>query len=114
MVINILRIIILDELIEFFDFWYLHFPKNLIRNYSDRFYSLDKVLGFRSNLRNISKPLFQDYTLIGYILAFIYRILIIVFSSIIYSLLFIVYVIFLLIWLILPFSLIIYGVLFSK
>lgn len=117
MIFNILKALILDDLIEFVDFWFLHFPRNLIRNYFDQIYSFDVVLKLRANLRNITKPLYGDYSLVGYCIAFPYRVFRIIFALIFYFFIGIFYCIFLIFWLILPIFLLsygIHGILFSK
>lgn len=114
MVINILKFLILDDLLEFLDFWFLHFPKNLVRNFFDQVYDFDRVLKFKANIRNITKPLYGDYTFLGYAIALPYRMIMITFALIVYFLLAIFYFIFLIFWLSLPFFLLSYGILFSK
>ncbi len=114
MIFDILKVLILDDLLEFLDFWFLHFPKILIRNYFNQIYSFDQILKLKANLRNLTKPLYGDYTFIGYFFAFPYRIFRVAFSLFFYFLIAIFYLFFLVLWLILPFFLILYGVLFSK
>ncbi len=114
MVLKILKVLIIDDLKEFLDFWFLHFPQNWIRSYFDQIYKFDQVLKLKANLRNITKPLYGDYTLIGYAIAFPYRVLRIIFASIFYFFLGLFYSFFLLIWLILPIFLLVYGILLSK
>ncbi len=114
MPLHILKALILDDLIEFLDFYFLHFPQNLIRNFFDQVYTFDKTLKLRSNFRNITKPLYGDYTLIGYFIALPYRLIRISFAFIFYIFLGLFYLIFLLFWLILPIFLLFYGFLFSK
>lgn len=111
---SILKALILDDFLQFLDFWYLHFPRNFLRNYFDQVYSFDKSLKLRANLRNITKPLYGDYTFIGYAIAFPYRVLRIIFAFLFYFSLFLFYLVFLLAWLFLPIFLIFYGILFSK
>lgn len=114
MFLNILKILILDDLLRFLDFWYIHFPRRTIRHYFDQIYFLDRFLKLKANLRNISKPLYGDYTFVGYIIAIPYRIFRIIFGFIIYFFLGIFYLVLFLFWLILPFFLLFYGFLFSK
>lgn len=109
----ILKALILDDLIDFLSFWFLHFPKKILRHYFDSIYSFEYFFKVKSNLRNIAKPLYGDYTLIGYFIAFPYRFIRIFIGLVFYLFVFIFYIIFLLIWVLLPLILI-YGVLFSK
>jgi hypothetical protein len=86
----------------------------VIRSFFDQIYHWDKTLKFKAHLRNLTKPLYGDYTLIGYLVAFPYRVLRIFFGLLIYFFIFIFYLIFLLAWLFLPIFLLGYGILFSK
>ena len=114
MIINILKILILDDLITFIDFWFFHFPKILIRNYFNQIYSFDQSLKLKSNLRNITKPLYGDYSIIGYFISFPYRILRVFLAFLFYLFLAIFYIIFLLAWVGFPIFLILHGILLSK
>jgi len=111
---NILKAIILDDLIDFIDFWFHHFPKRIIRYFFDQIYIWDKDLKVKANLRNLTKPLYGDYSIIGYLIAFPYRILRISFGFLIYFFILIFYLIFLLFWLFLPIFLLGYGFFLSK
>jgi hypothetical protein len=109
---NILRALILDDLIDFLDFWFYHSPKKIIRNFFDQIYFFDKNLKVTTNLRNFNKPLYGDYTFIGYLIAIPYRFIKIIFGFIFYLLIFLIYLAFILIWIFLPIFLLIYGFLF--
>jgi hypothetical protein len=111
---NIIKALFLDELIEFFDFWFHHLPKRIIRNYFDTVYSFEGNLKFRTNLRNIFKPLYGDYTIIGRIISFTYRIIKIIFALFFYLFLALIYLIILIFTLLLPFFFLIYGNILSK
>jgi len=108
----ILKALILDDLIDFLDFWFHHFPQRVIRNFFDQVYLWDKNLKVKANLRNLTKPLYGDYTLIGYTIAFPYRIFRIFLGLSVYFFIFIFYLIFLLVWLFLPIFLLGYGIFF--
>jgi len=111
---DILRALILDSLIDFLDFWFYHSPQRMIRSFFDQIYIWDKNLKVRANLRNINKPLYGDYSVIGYFIAFPYRVLRIFFGFFIYFFIFIFYLIFLLVWISLPIFLLGYGIFLSK
>jgi len=111
---HILRALILDDLIDFLDFWFHHFPQRIIRNFFDQIYLWDKNLKVKAHLRNLTKPLYGDYTIVGYLIAFPYRVLRIFFGFLIYFFIFVFYLIFLLGWLILPIFLLGYGILLSR
>lgn len=99
---NILKALFLDDLISFLDFYFHHFPKNILRNYFDNIYFWDQTLKVRVNLRNIKKPLYGDYTLIGFFIALPYRVLRIFLGILLYFFIFLFYLAILLLWIFLP------------
>lgn len=106
---NFLKVIFLDDLIDFLDFWFYHFPQRMIRSFFDFVYYTDKFFTLRANIRNFTKPLFGDYSPIGYVISFIYRSFKIITGCLIYFLVFCGYCIFIISWLLLPVFLLIYG-----
>lgn len=111
---TIIKILIVDDIINFLDFWFHHFPKRIIRDYFDKIYIFEGIFRVRSNLRNITKPLYGDYTLIGYLIAVPYRFLRIIFGLFFYGFVLFFYIVFLLIWIFLPLILLINGFLLEK
>lgn len=108
----IIKAIILNDLIEFIDYWFNHKPRSIIRNFFDVIYKFDKVISVRAHLRNINKPLYGDYTFIGYAIALPYRIFMIIFGIIVYLFISIFYFLIVLIWILIPLLTLSYGVLF--
>ncbi|MCS7200625.1 MAG: hypothetical protein NZ822_00500 [Patescibacteria group bacterium] len=106
-----LKILILDDLIEFIDFWFHHFPQKTIRSFFDFVYLTDRYLNFRPNLRNITKPLFGDFSLVGYAIALPYRLIKLILGFIFYLAVALLYLLFLGLWLLLPIFLLFYGIL---
>lgn len=105
-IINIIKVIFLEDLIEFLDFYFHHFPKNLIRNFFDKIFILDYTLKLKTNIRNIKEPLYGDYSIVGYSVSIPYRFFSILIALLVYFFIFLFYLIFLLIWLIFPLLLI--------
>jgi hypothetical protein len=106
-----LKIIFLDDLIDFIDFWFHHFPRRITRSFFDFIYYLDKFFGLKANLRNLTQPLFRDFSIVGYAIAFSYRLIKVFTSGIIYLFVALLYLIFLILWIFLPIFLLIYGIL---
>lgn len=104
---KILKALILDDLIDFLDFYFHHFPQKILRKYFDNIYSWESSIKLRANLRNFFKPLYGDYSVLGRVIGLVYRTISILFGTIFYSLLFLVYLFFVLIWLGLPIFLIV-------
>ncbi len=101
---------------QFFKRWYWNgffvFWKTLINALS----SLDYTFAVKITFRYWSKPLYQDRTIIGYILGFIFRTGRILIGSAVYLFIFIIWLGLLLIWFSIPLILIfgsIFGLSFS-
>ena len=98
--------ILLRNAYDFLDHWYIKSFTKTSHYMLGVFEELDKIFALKLTLRNLFQPLYQDRTLIGYIIGFAFRSLIIIVSSIIYLFVFIVSVALYLIWLALPIVLI--------
>ncbi len=94
------------RLFEFFRHWYV---KSFFI-YSDKilnlFSYLDKFFALKVTLRHFFQPLFQDYSLIGYLFGFIFRSLRILISLFVYLLVFLLALFIYLFWLAIPIYLI--------
>ncbi len=82
----------------FFKFW--DFLLNILRQ-------LDKTFAIKVTIRHWTEPLYQDRTIIGYILGFIFRTLRIILAFVIYLIIFLMVMSLYLIWAVLPIFLII-------
>lgn len=80
-----------------------HWYYNSFLNTSDFmlgvFHELDKFFALKISFRNLFKPLYQDRTIIGYTLGFLFRFFRIIIASIIYSIIFIISVALYIAWL---------------
>ncbi len=63
---------------------------------------LDKIFALRITFKNLFQPLYQDYTLIGYMWGFIFRSLRLFIGSVLYLSFFILSVVLFLIWALIP------------
>ena len=90
------------RLIEFLRHWYV----KSIRIYSnfvlDKLERLDYYLAWKITLKNLFKPLYKDYTFLGFILGFIFRLIRLFIGGFIYGAVFLMAVAFYLVWLLLP------------
>ena len=73
---------------------------------------IDRVLAFKITLRHLFQPLYQDRSIIGYILGFIFRSVRLCIGTIVYLFIFIIAVTIYIIWLGIPIF-IIYKLLFN-
>lgn len=72
------------RIFEFLRHWYVGSFLTISHWLINALESLDRYFALRITLKNLFKPLYQDYTLIGYTLGFIFRFWRALFSGIIY------------------------------
>ena len=90
------------RLIEFLRHWYvksIRIYSNFVLNKLER---LDYYLAWEITLKNLFKPLYKDYTFLGFVLGFIFRLLRLFVGGVIYGIVFLAAVAFYLVWLLLP------------
>jgi len=90
------------RLAEFFRHWYydgfLFFSRWLI-NVLEK---LDRSLAFKVSLHYLFKPLYQNYTFIGYVLGFLFRSARLIVAGLIYGLIILIGLAFYLFWAFIP------------
>ncbi|MDP1689067.1 MAG: hypothetical protein Q8L47_02965 [bacterium] len=64
---------IFSQTAEFFTHWYIGGYRAISRHLIDFLEELDRTIAFRITLHYFGAPLFQDRTIIGYILGFVFR-----------------------------------------
>lgn len=102
MVISYLLNRFIYRITEFLRHWYIksffiysHFVVSQLEK-------LDKFLAFKITLRNLFKPLYQDYSFLGYVLGFIFRVARLILGGIIYAVVFVLAIIIYIVWLAVP------------
>lgn len=91
-----------QRIFEFFRHWYLNgFLKafDLSLNFLER---LDRMFALRITIRYLFSPLYQDYSVIGYIWGFIFRAVRIIVASVVYGAFLIISMGLFLVWALLP------------
>lgn len=90
------------RIIQFLRHWHIggflaitHWTLNILER-------LDRVLALRITLRFLFKPLYQDYTILGYLLGFIFRSSRILIAAFVYTLVIAVSVVIYLAWAAIP------------
>ena len=63
----------IERLWRFVGHWYIHSFMYVFGKLINVLGELDKTFALRITLRNWKKPLYQDYTILGFILGFILR-----------------------------------------
>src|SRR5258708_6648176 len=83
-------------------YWYLESPARFYSAYRQTVQTLDGTFSVRDTLRNISKPIFQDYTYQGRIIGVLLRLARVVVALFLFLLTALVYAGAFLIWLFFP------------
>lgn len=90
------------RILEFFEHWYVRSFRIYSHSAISILEKLDRTLAWKITLVNLSQPLYQDRSAIGYILGFIFRLLRLLIGAVVYSLVIAVIVIIYAIWLAIP------------
>lgn len=94
---------------EFILDWYLGSFREIGRATINFLEYLDQFLAWKITAKNLFRPLYQDYTFLGYTFGFIFRSIRIVIAGAIYLVIIAAAVIVFLIWIGIPFYIIYYG-----
>ena len=90
------------DMIPFVSYWYLQSPQRFYSAYLSLLNGLEAQLAVVDMVRNISKPLFQDYTFQGRLIGVAIRVLRIIGSVFIYAVISLAYAAIYLFWLLFP------------
>jgi len=90
------------HLFEFFRHWYVKSMKIYSNFVIDQLQQLDYSLAWRITLKHLFEPLYRDYTVLGYILGFGFRVGRLVVGGFIYLIIFAVAIGLYLFWLAIP------------
>ncbi len=92
----------LYRIMEFLRHWYVKSGKIYSNFVLNKLSEIDEVLAWRITLNHLFEPLFKDYSIIGHILGFIFRILRLSVASVVYIIIFAVVIFGYLLWLLIP------------
>jgi hypothetical protein len=87
---------------DFLRHWYVKSAKIYFNFVLDKLSKIDRVLAWRVNLKYVFHPLYQDYSIVGYSLGFVTRILRFLGTSAIYAVLFSIAILVYVAWLLVP------------
>ena len=90
------------RIVEFLRHWYVRSGKIYSNFVLDVLGRIDYYLAFKITLRNLFQPLYKDYTLIGYVLGFIFRVGRLAVAGVIYGIAFLIAVGLYLFWFFIP------------
>ena len=91
---------------EFFRHWYIKSFFIYIHFIISQLEKMDRFLAFKITLRHLFQPLYQDRSIIGYILGFFFRSGRLIIGGFLYSIIFVIAVLIYIIWLGIPFFII--------
>jgi len=89
-------------MMAFLTYWYLQSPARFYRAFLGATTTVENQMGVQDMIRNISKPLFQDYTFQGRLIGLGLRIVRILAGVILFTLTFIIYILLFLLWNLFP------------
>lgn len=92
---------------EFLRHWYVKSMRIYGNFVINRLEHLDYFFAWKITLKNLFQPLYKDYSLIGYILGFIFRALRLTIASFVYLIIFAAAILIYIIWLLTPVFLIV-------
>lgn len=90
------------RIFEFLRHWYIKSIKMYFNFILNKLESLDRHFAFVITVKHIFQPLYKDYSIIGYVLGFLFRLLRLIIGAIVYTAIFIIAVFLYLVWLIAP------------
>jgi len=92
----------MDTLQQIVQYWYLTSPSRFLNATTHAIHMLDGKLAVRDTLRNINKPLFQDYTTQGRIIGFFLRLARVAAALLVYAVVVSAYAAVFVFWIIFP------------
>lgn len=87
---------------DFLYHWYVNSFRNMSHFMLNLFESLDKSLALRINVKSLFKPMYQDRSIFGYGIGFLYRSARIILTSFFYIVIFLISAALYLAWILLP------------
>lgn len=93
---------LIENITAFLRHWYFDSFLNTSHFMLNVFEEMDRIFALKINFRNLLKPLYQDATVIGYLLGFVFRFFRVVVASAVYLVVFLISVVFYLTWLAIP------------
>ncbi|KKU91543.1 MAG: hypothetical protein UY23_C0001G0149 [Candidatus Jorgensenbacteria bacterium GW2011_GWA1_48_11] len=90
------------RLFEFLRHWYVKSARVYSNFVIDRLERLDRYLAWRITLKNLFQPLYKDYSVIGYVLGFIFRFFRLIFGGFVYLIFFAVATLLYVFWILTP------------
>ena len=99
-----------SRIIGFFRHWYVDGLSFIAHQTINALMPLERFFAWRITLKNIFQPLYQDHSIVGHTLGFVFRFIRLAIASVIYALFILVAVVIAFIWAIIPISIIWYGI----
>ncbi|MGB9609022.1 MAG: hypothetical protein ACPL3E_01455, partial [Minisyncoccia bacterium] len=94
----------LFRIYEFLNHWYVKGTRWIFHYWISTLESLDYSFAIKVNLKHFFEPMYKDYSLIGRILSIFFRTLRILIGSFVYLIISFFALIFIVIWVLIPFS----------
>lgn len=92
-----------ESIFDFFIDWFYIYPKKIVRSLINFFKDFDRSLGLEAMVRNWFNPLYQDYTIWGYIIGITIRTIYIFVAGVLFFITYLIFSIFVIIlWYLIP------------
>ncbi len=92
----------LYRIMEFLRHWYVKSGRVYSNFILNKLTQIDEVLAWRITLNHLFEPLYKDYSIIGYVLGFLFRLLRLCVASIVYLVVFAIALSGYVLWLLIP------------
>lgn len=91
-----------ERFLGFFNNWYVRGTRFFWVHFINLLTSFDRSLAIRVTLQHLFEPLYQDRTVVGYVLGFIFRVLRVLIGFVIYLVIVAVALVLYAVWILLP------------
>lgn len=90
------------RIVEFFRHWYVKSARLYSNFVMDRLQALDRKFAWKVTARFLFHPLYGDYTIVGYVFGFIFRVARLIIASAVYLVVLALAIILYVIWILIP------------
>ncbi|MEK7555093.1 MAG: hypothetical protein AAB518_03880 [Patescibacteria group bacterium] len=98
------------RIVSFLRHWYVDGLRTIARETMNVLEPLDRTFALRITAKNLFQPLYQDHTVVGHVLGFVFRSLRLSAGSLVYSAILVVAITVAVVWAGIPISILWYGI----
>lgn len=90
------------RIVDFLRHWYVKSARMYFNFVINRFESADRVFAWKITEKNIFKPLYGDYSVVGYVFGFLFRLARLILATLVYVCMFLIAIFAYLLWILIP------------